>query len=126
MCASSSNIGKKIHPPLRVSVTTNFPILSLTNKRQQLHRTPSEDSSSDHFGPPVEILPHLILGSAKNSNNLTELRKMGVTAVLNVSHNCPNNFESLFEYKNIEVQDSYQADLLSKMEEAIHFIGVFE
>lgn len=50
---------------------------------------------------------------------------MGVTAVLNVSHNCPNHFDSLLEYKNIAVQDSYQADLLSKMEAAINFIGMF-
>ena len=73
----------------------------------------------------MQILPHLVLGSAKNSSNLTQLRKMGVTAILNVSHNCPNHFEGVLEYKCIPVQDSYQADLLSRMETAIHFIGRF-
>lgn len=50
---------------------------------------------------------------------------MGVTAILNVSHNCPNFFESLFEYKTIPVEDSYQADLLSKLQEAFDFISKY-
>lgn len=123
LCVSSSNTGKKMHSPLGISVSASLPIFSLSNRRPQLQklRTPSEDSGN-RFGPPVEILPHLVLGSAKDSSNLTQLRKMGVTAVLNVSHNCPNHFESLLDYKCIAVQDSYQADLLSKMEAAIEFI----
>lgn len=123
LCVST---GKKRHSPLGISVSASLPIISLSKKRSQLQkmRTPSEDSGN-HFGPPVEILPYLVLGSAKDSSNLTQLRRMGVTAVLNVSHNCPNHFESLLDYKCIVVQDSYQADLLSKMEAAIEFIGMF-
>lgn len=93
-------------------------------KRQYTRlQTPSEETGQ--FGPPVEILPHLVLGCAKDSANLTQLRKHNVTAVLNVSHNCPNHFESLLEYKSIPVQDSYQADLLSKMESAITYISKY-
>jgi len=124
LCTTSS-MSKKSHSPLGISVSTSLPIFSTSKKpASQKLRTPSEDSSNN-FGPPMQILPHLVLGSAKNSSNLTQLRKMGVTAVLNVSHNCPNHFEGVLEYKCIHVQDSYQADLLSKMEMAIQFIGRF-
>lgn len=124
-CASST-ASKKAHSPLGISVSASLPIFCLSKKPTPTQKlcTPSEDSSS-RFGPPVQILPHLVLGSAKDSGNLTQLRKMGVTSVLNVSNNCPNHFESVLEYKCIAVEDSYQADLLSKMETAIEFIGRF-
>jgi hypothetical protein len=122
MCTSSS---KKAHSPLGISVSASLPIFNLSKKKQYPKiQTPSA-SDDNRFGPPVEILPHLILGCAKDSSNLTALRKKGVTAVLNVSHNCPNNFESLLEYKCIPVHDSYQADLLSRMDAAIDFISKF-
>lgn len=121
LCASS---GKKTHSPLGISVSASLPLFDLPgqSKKYAKLQTPSEDTSSQ-FGPPIEILPHLILGCAKDSSNLTALRKRGVTAVLNVSHNCPNHFESLLEYKSIPVQDSYQADLLSRMDAAIEYIS---
>ncbi len=73
----------------------------------------------------MEILPHLVLGCEKDSANLALLRQMGITAVLNVSSNCPNHFEELFEYMTIRVEDSYQADLLSRLHSAFSFIGEY-
>lgn len=147
--AASNGKFRKTHSSLGISVNSaSLPVLttlstgtntttttaSRRQKLQLLHQTTSVDCSrnsssssssngSSQFGPPVELLPHLILGCAKDSSNLTALRKHGVTAVLNVSHNCPNHFEGVLEYKSIPVQDSYQADLLSKMDTAIAFIG---
>lgn len=115
-------------PILSVSVSSSLPIsLSCPSAQPQSTRmqTPSCESESSRFGPPVELLPHLVLGCEKDSANLSILRQMGVTAVLNVSHNCPNHFESLFEYMGIHVEDSYQADLLSKLHTAFAFIGMF-
>ena len=112
--------------PLGISVSTSLPLgctgyqRKVTPLRPLL--TPSEDDPN-RFGPPVEVLPFLVLGCAKDSANLMQLRKMGITAILNVSHNCPNHFETLFEYKCIPVQDSHQADLLSKLETAFDFIS---
>lgn len=127
LCSTSSSSAKKAHSPLGISVSASLPVFNLQGRSKRQYsklQTPSEDTSSQ-FGPPVEILPHLVLGCAKDSGNLTQLRKHGVTAVLNVSHNCPNHFESLLEYKCIPVQDSYQADLLSKMESAIEYISKY-
>lgn len=76
-------------------------------------------------GTPVEILPYLYLGSAKDSSDLRLLKKMDITAVLNITTTCPNYFESLFEYLSIPVEDSHQTDLLSRLQKAIAFIGKF-
>lgn len=74
-------------------------------------------------GTPVEILPFLFLGSAKDSSDLRILKKMKITAVLNITTTCPNHFESDFEYMSILVEDSHQTDLLSRLNRAITFIG---
>lgn len=76
-------------------------------------------------GTPVEILPFLYLGSAKDSSDLRILRNMKITAVLNITTSCPNHFESHFEYKSIPVEDSQEADLLSRLQTAISFIGKY-
>lgn len=72
---------------------------------------------------PVEVLPFLYLGSAKDSSDLRTLKKMNITAVLNITTTCPNHFESEFEYMSILVEDSHQTDLLSRLNQAIAFIG---
>ena len=112
-------------PPLCVSVSASLPISfqGPTCRPKLKLLTPMHSDDSDTFGQPVEILPHLVLGCAKDSANLITLRRMGITAILNVSNNCPNHFETLFEYKTICVEDSYQADLLSRLEDAFSFIG---
>lgn len=46
-----------------------------------------------------------------------------MTAVLNVSHNVPSLFQPHFQYLEIRVPDTYQADLLSRLDEAFTFIG---
>ena len=108
--------------PLHVPVSVSLPILlQTTSNKKQLQSAPLDDS--DDFGPPVELLPHLILGSARDSSDLATLERVGVTAVLNVSHNCPSLFTSQFEYMEIRVPDTYQADLLSRLDDAFAFIG---
>lgn len=77
-------------------------------------------------GTPVEILPFLYLGSAKDSSDLRIMKKMEITAVLNITTTCPNHFESEFEYMSILVDDSYQTDLLSRLNAAIQFIGKYD
>lgn len=123
LCNSSSIRGS--HSPIGISVSASLPINfpSSYNTRPQLRaQTPLEDEASQ-FGPPVEVLPFLVLGCARDSSNLALLRKHGVTAVLNVSHNCASHFEELFEYKIIPVQDSHQSDLLIHLDTAFEFIG---
>ena len=122
LCESSSK--RTSHSPIGISVSASLPInFARSITKQQLRaQTPLEDEASQ-FGPPVEILPYLVLGCARDSSNLALLRKHRVTAVLNVSHNCASHFEELFEYKIIPVQDSHHSDLLSQLGSAFDFIS---
>ena len=90
---------------------------------QFMKMTPDINEDDERYGPPAEILPHVVLGCEKDSSSFQVLQRLGITAVLNISHNCRNHFESVFEYMEIPVEDSYHSDLLSKLLKAFEFIG---
>ncbi|XP_036607873.1 dual specificity protein phosphatase 1 [Trichosurus vulpecula] len=73
-------------------------------------------------GGPVEILPFLYLGSAYHASRKDMLDALGITALINVSSNCPNHFEDHYQYKSIPVEDNHKADISSWFNEAIDFI----
>ncbi|XP_056129100.1 dual specificity protein phosphatase 1 [Lampris incognitus] len=73
-------------------------------------------------GGPVEILPFLYLGSAYHASRKDMLDMLGITALINVSANCPNHFEDSFLYKSIPVEDNHKADISSWFNVAIEFI----
>ncbi|KAM4819548.1 dual specificity protein phosphatase 1 [Thomomys bottae] len=73
-------------------------------------------------GGPVEILPFLYLGSAYHASRKDMLDALGITALINVSANCPNHFEAHYQYKSIPVEDSHKADISIWFNEAIDFI----
>ncbi|KAL8621281.1 hypothetical protein ACOMHN_008106 [Nucella lapillus] len=79
-------------------------------------------SSAKDERQPVEILPHLLLGSGPHSSDLALLRRLGVTALVNVSRDCPNHFPTLFRYLHIPVRDSACADLTAWFAQANLFI----
>ncbi|KAM6985538.1 dual specificity protein phosphatase 4 [Aplochiton taeniatus] len=76
---------------------------------------------NDQAGP-VEILPFLYLGSALHASKKEVLDSMGISALLNVSSDCPNHFEGAYQYKCIPVQDNHKEDISSWFLEAIEFI----
>lgn len=71
----------------------------------------------------MEILPFLYLGSAYHASRKDMLDMLGITALINVSANCPNHFEDSFLYKSIPVEDNHKADISSWFNVAIEFIG---
>ncbi|KAF1665645.1 Dual specificity protein phosphatase 4, partial [Aptenodytes patagonicus] len=73
-------------------------------------------------GGPVEILPFLYLGSAYHAARRDMLDALGITALLNVSSDCPNHFEGHYQYKCIPVEDNHKADISSWFMEAIEYI----
>ncbi|XP_008114847.3 dual specificity protein phosphatase 4 [Anolis carolinensis] len=73
-------------------------------------------------GGPVEILPFLFLGSAHHAARRDMLDALGITALLNVSSDCPNHFEGHFQYKCIPVEDNHKTDISSWFMEAIEYI----
>ncbi|KAF7248729.1 Dual specificity protein phosphatase 6 [Varanus komodoensis] len=74
---------------------------------------------------PVEILPYLYLGCAKDSTNLDVLEEFGIKYILNVTPNLPNLFENAgeFKYKQIPISDHWSQNLSQFFPEAISFIG---
>ncbi|XP_046952441.1 dual specificity protein phosphatase 7 isoform X2 [Lynx rufus] len=77
---------------------------------------------------PVQILPYLYLGCAKDSTNLDVLGKYGIKYILNVTPNLPNAFEhgGEFTYKQIPISDHWSQNLSQFFPEAISFIGQAE
>lgn len=71
----------------------------------------------------MEILPFLYLGSAYHASRKDMLDMLGITALINVSANCPNHYEDHYQYKSIPVEDNHKADISSWFNEAIDFIG---
>lgn len=119
--SSASSTTSHVH----ISVSASLPISLHSSHKPKLKLQSAPADDSERYGPPVEILPHLILGCAKDSSDLLALQRLGVTAVLNVSHNCPSLFRSQFQYLEIQVPDTYQADILSRLDEAFAFIGEY-
>uniref|UniRef100_A0A671Q8N7 protein-tyrosine-phosphatase n=1 Tax=Sinocyclocheilus anshuiensis TaxID=1608454 RepID=A0A671Q8N7_9TELE len=76
---------------------------------------------------PVQILPYLYLGCAKDSANLDILGKYNIKYILNVTPNLPNMFEhdGEFKYKQIPISDHWSQNLSQFFPEAISFIGKF-
>jgi len=83
---------------------------------------------------PSQITPHIYLGSARHAKNLSLLKSLGITHVLNCTPpksadpetGCPNYFEkdasAGLSYKRIPVFDNIGEDLLSHLDGAIRFI----
>ncbi|KAL1116698.1 hypothetical protein AAG570_005170 [Ranatra chinensis] len=80
---------------------------------------PAEDDSL------VEILPHLFLGNAANSEDLETLTKHSIKYILNVTPDLPNVFEPTGEikYMKIPIADHWSQNLASYFPKAIEFIG---
>ena len=121
LCEETFSSSPTSHVQISVSASLPISLHPGIKRKLKLQSAPTDDS--DRYGPPVDILPHLVLGCAKDSSDLATLQQLGVTAVLNVSHNCPSLFRSQFQYMEIRVPDTYQADLLSRLDEAFSFIG---
>lgn len=87
----------------------------------------SGDLDSPTGNVPVEVIPHLFLGNAKNSADLNVLKNFGITYILNVTPNVPNKFEedSTFKYMKIPISDHLSQNLSRFFPEAISFIGKF-
>eukprot|EP00063_Salmo_salar_P015748 XP_013990583.1 PREDICTED: dual specificity protein phosphatase 7-like isoform X3 [Salmo salar] len=124
-CPSSS-------PPLSVlgfgSLRISSDLSDGESDREPSSATESEESPLPNIQPafPVQILPFLYLGCAKDSTNLDVLGQYNIKYILNVTPNLPNMFEhdGLFTYKQIPISDHWSQNLSQFFPEAISFIGL--
>lgn len=118
-------------PPLAVLGLGNLRISSDCSDgesdREPSSATEPEESPVPGNQPafPVEILPYLYLGCAKDSSNLDVLGRYNIKYILNVTPNLPNMFEhdGRFRYKKIPISDHWSQNLAQFFPEAISFIG---
>lgn len=108
-------------PPLTPSTLPD----SAVDERIRPLRSGAKEQNTPEYdqGPPVNILDHLYLGSAAHAGNLPLLERLGISALLNVSPNCPNHWPERFIYETIPVEDNSTADIKAHFHKAIRFIN---
>lgn len=130
--SGSSGSGSSGRSPALASGNLTWPLKSVsrgcpTPRTPKGHGLAGESGALLSFGAdqgePVEILPYLYLGSEYHASCKPVLEKLAISALLNVSHTCPNHFEEFFTYKCIPVEDTSVEDIGLHFQEAIEFIG---
>jgi len=86
--------------------------------------TPCETSLNMEDDSVVEIVPHLFLGNAVNSEDLETLTKHNIKYILNVTPNLPNVFEATgkIKYMKIPIADHWSQNLSAYFPKTIEFI----
>ena len=77
---------------------------------------------------PVQVLPYLYLGNARNSADMECLYNNSIRYILNVTLNVPNKFDNdpNFKYMQIPISDHWSQNLAHYFPEAIKFIGEYK
>ncbi len=139
-CTKGSSVPNPLSTSSSGNISSRSPVgshtwpMKSTPKGFLTPRTPKNNNLSVDFAAPlsfgndqaepVEILPYLYLGSEYHASCKSMLKNLGITALLNVSHTCPNHFEDCFIYKSIPIEDSKSEDISIWFSEAIDFIGI--
>eukprot|EP00055_Hartaetosiga_balthica_P006795 m.22186 g.22186 ORF g.22186 m.22186 type:complete len:383 (-) comp5430_c0_seq1:51-1199(-) len=71
---------------------------------------------------PTLILDNLYVGAEDHANDAAVMERLGITHILNVTTRAPQNCHENIKYMFIEIQDSWNQDLVSHFEPAFDFI----
>ena len=69
-----------------------------------------------------KIIDYLFLGSQDAAVNLEDLKKENVEYILNVATGIPNRFPELLKYRNVEVLDLDETQIVDYLPECFEFI----
>ena len=72
---------------------------------------------------PIEIIPHLYLGSIGSASNLKELQNCKITHSVCCARGIKNFFPNNFKYLNLDLLDSETVDIKKYFEESGKFIN---
>ncbi|KAF8571155.1 hypothetical protein P879_04086, partial [Paragonimus westermani] len=84
------------------------------------------DDADDILGACVsEILPYLFIGNARDAQDRTLLRRLGITHIVNVSDSVPMPFKETteFKYLHLPASDTNQQNLRPAFDSAVAFIS---
>ena len=71
---------------------------------------------------PIEIIPHLFLGSIGCASNLKQLENNKMTHILCCASGIKNFFPNKFKYHNLQLLDSDKEDIKKYFDESFNFI----
>jgi len=71
---------------------------------------------------PIDIIPHLYLGSIGSASNLVELQKYNITHIICCAAGIQNFFPDKFKYYNLKLLDTEKEDIKKYFNEAYTFI----
>lgn len=80
--------------------------------------TPSPDFSGEYH----EIIPNLFLGSCVVARNISTLKSLGITHILNCSYENPEYFSNDFTYLSLPLRDSCSQNIIQYFDRAYEFI----
>nr|XP_039264019.1 dual specificity protein phosphatase 6-like [Styela clava] len=124
--ASSASEVAPSNTPLSSSCPEQKPCHKFLTKLPNTNSStsPSSFPTYGNATAPVEILPSLFLGCARDSASAEILAEYNITYILNVTPNLPNVFEKdpNYHYKQIAISDHWSQNLSQFFPEAISFI----
>ena len=71
---------------------------------------------------PIEIIPHLFIGSIGSASNLKQLQNYKITHILCCAKGIKNFFPDNFTYLNLEILDSENINIKQHFQESYKFI----
>jgi len=69
----------------------------------------------------TEVLPWILLGPREEVMSQHKLIAMGVTHILNATHDVQNEFPNQFVYMKVNIEDSEEQDILDKFPQVVAF-----
>ncbi|VDK38416.1 unnamed protein product [Dibothriocephalus latus] len=101
--------------------TDKIPLISMVAPKRPCSNEPRDDYLQTKVS---RILPHLYLGNYQDAANLSLLKRLGVTHILNVTRDLPMAFEETnsFHYLRLPALDSTEQNIYPFFEKAIEFI----
>lgn len=68
------------------------------------------------------VLPWLLVGRRELATDMQKLMTLGVTHILNMTHDCPNMFPNSFVYQQVPIRDATDTDLTVHFNKIVGFI----
>ena len=94
----------------------------IINERRRSRNTYLNRPRSESYENPGEILPYLYVGGQVDAEDLSKLKSIGITHVLNAAASLDTVHEEHFMYLRSDLDDDEDEDVVAAFDEAFRFI----